>query len=154
MNPLLEVDYFNPVVEDWTLECQAEEQRQKETSDIELYVITSTSTGVYSAAEMVEAAIKRGPARAVVALLSDDEMLGWTRTRLSPFPAWDEGQRRSWAAVCRRVEANGGIWIEGSGDMVSLDDIAQHINSARADEVNARAGVYGEPLTPTGKARG
>ena len=27
--PLLKIDYFNPVVEDWTPECQAEEERQK-----------------------------------------------------------------------------------------------------------------------------
>ena len=27
--PLLNIDYFNPVVEDWTPECQAEEERQK-----------------------------------------------------------------------------------------------------------------------------
>ena len=25
----LKIDYFNPVVEDWTPECQAEEERQK-----------------------------------------------------------------------------------------------------------------------------
>ena len=27
--PLLKIDYFNPVVEDWTPECQAEEERQE-----------------------------------------------------------------------------------------------------------------------------
>ena len=39
--PLLKTDYFNPVVEDWTPECQAEEERQKnEECNYQLYVIT------------------------------------------------------------------------------------------------------------------
>ena len=52
--PLLEensIDYFNPVVDDWTPDCIAEEEHQKEVCDIHLYVITSNMKGVYSIAE-------------------------------------------------------------------------------------------------------
>ena len=42
----LEIDYFNPVVEDWTEECMAEEIRQRESCDYCLYVITPRMTGV------------------------------------------------------------------------------------------------------------
>ena len=34
--PMLDVDYFNPVVKDWTPECQAEEIKQRETCEVVL----------------------------------------------------------------------------------------------------------------------
>lgn len=59
--PNLKIDYFNPVVDDWTPECQAEEERQKnELCNIHLYVITPKMTGVFSIAEVVESAINKG----------------------------------------------------------------------------------------------
>jgi len=59
--PMLKIDYFNPVVKDWTPECQAEEERQKNKEcDIQLYVITSAMKGVFSIAEVTEAAINLG----------------------------------------------------------------------------------------------
>jgi hypothetical protein len=54
--PLLEMPYFNPVVKDWTEECQVEEYKQKEICDIHLYVITQKMTGVFSIAEAVDSA--------------------------------------------------------------------------------------------------
>ena len=54
----LSLPYFNPVVEDWTPACQAEETRQKEHEcQIHLYVITSEMQGVFSIAEAVESAL-------------------------------------------------------------------------------------------------
>ena len=37
----LEIDYFNPVVNDWTLECMVEERKQRENCDFCLYVIVA-----------------------------------------------------------------------------------------------------------------
>ena len=55
--PLLKVDYFNPVVEDWTPEDQEIEKVEKyEKCDIHLYVITSKMTGVFSIAEVIDSA--------------------------------------------------------------------------------------------------
>ena len=51
---LLKIDYFNPVVDDWTEECMIEERRQRVICDYVLYVITPLMTGVYSIAEVVD----------------------------------------------------------------------------------------------------
>lgn len=63
--PKLRIDYFNPVVEDWTPECQAEEVRQRQECDFVLYTITKEMKGVYSIAEVVDDSNKR-PARTVL----------------------------------------------------------------------------------------
>ena len=56
--PYLEADFFNPVVSDWTAECQAEEEKQKHIDcDVHLYVITAEMTGVFSIAEAIESAM-------------------------------------------------------------------------------------------------
>ncbi len=55
--PYLTTDYFNPVVEDWTPECQSIEEIEKVTRcNIHLYVITSSMKGVFSIAEAVHSA--------------------------------------------------------------------------------------------------
>lgn len=59
--PLLEannIEYFNPVVEDWTSECQKIEEQQKEICDTHLYVIAPNMKGVYSIAECFGTLIK------------------------------------------------------------------------------------------------
>lgn len=55
LTPLLGIDYFNPVVDDWTPECQMEEYRQKEEEcNIHLYIITKEMIGVFSIAEIID----------------------------------------------------------------------------------------------------
>lgn len=57
----LQVDYFNPVVEDWTPECQAIEMSEKELHcNIHLYVITKEMQGVFSIAEAVQSSLTQG----------------------------------------------------------------------------------------------
>lgn len=55
--PLLEekgFEYFNPVVEDWTPECQAiEEDEKNHKCNVHLYVITKEMMGTYSIAEII-----------------------------------------------------------------------------------------------------
>jgi hypothetical protein len=48
------IDFFNPVVSNWTPDCQKEEDRQKKICGIHLYVITPNQTGFYSFAEIVD----------------------------------------------------------------------------------------------------
>lgn len=51
------INYFNPVVEDWTPECQAIEENEKnKLCNVHLYVITPEMQGVYSIAEIVHSA--------------------------------------------------------------------------------------------------
>lgn len=53
--PVLDIPYFNPVVEDWTPACQIMEETQKlHDCGIHLYVITKEMTGVFSIAEAIE----------------------------------------------------------------------------------------------------
>lgn len=53
----LNIDYFNPVVEDWTPECQAiEEEEKNHKCNVHLYVITKEMMGTYSIAEIVHSA--------------------------------------------------------------------------------------------------
>ena len=56
--PLLKnVEYFNPVVEDWTPECQlVEEEEKNKKCNIHLYVITKEMQGTYSIAEIIHSA--------------------------------------------------------------------------------------------------
>ena len=51
----LKIDYFNPVVEDWTEDCQKVEENEKANEcNIHFYMITSDMTGVFSIAEAVD----------------------------------------------------------------------------------------------------
>ena len=51
------IEYFNPVVKDWTPECQAIEEDEKNNKcDTHLYVITKEMLGTYSIAEIVNSA--------------------------------------------------------------------------------------------------
>lgn len=58
--PILEengIDYFNPVVEDWTPECQAIEEEEKNSKcNVHLYVITKEMLGTYSISESIHSA--------------------------------------------------------------------------------------------------
>ena len=58
--PLLKargIDYFNPVVDDWTPECQEIEEIEKNSRcNVHLYVITEEMQGVYSIAEIIHSA--------------------------------------------------------------------------------------------------
>jgi hypothetical protein len=69
--PLLKIDYFNPVVKDWTPECLAREIYEREVCDVCLYVITPRMTGVYSIAEAVDDSNKR-PQKIILTLLRED----------------------------------------------------------------------------------
>lgn len=94
---MLFIDYFNPVVDDWTPELQAEEIRQRsEECDFCLYTITPHMESVYSIAEAVDDSNKR-PGRTIFCLLAkeDDRWFGPDR--------WE-----SLKAVARMIKANGG----------------------------------------------
>lgn len=79
--------WFNPVVDDWTPECQAEEDRQKANCKISVYCITPKMTGVFSIAEMVESSI----------LNPDNTFI--TVRRYDGDATWAEGQMKSLKAT-------------------------------------------------------
>ena len=119
--PMLEVGFFNPVVDDWTPDCMAEELRQREECDVCLYVITPKMTGVYSVAEVIDDSNKR-PARTVFVRLRDDGDEKFT-----------DGQWKSLGAVAQMVERNGGTAFD------SLKSAALHINALTPNAELAQA---------------
>ena len=66
--PKLEIDYFNPVCDDWTPERQEEEIYQRNICKFVLYVLTPKLTGFYSIAEVVDDSNKR-PGRTIFCIL-------------------------------------------------------------------------------------
>lgn len=91
---MIQIDYFNPVVDDWTEECIAQEEHEKEVKcNIHLYVITSAMQGVYSIAEVIQSSLTKGKS-----------------TILHVIPdGFDEGQLKSLDAVCGLARGNGAI---------------------------------------------
>ena len=57
--PMLKINYFNPVVEDWNEEAREQERQERKICDFCLYVITPALAGVYSIAEVVDDSNKR-----------------------------------------------------------------------------------------------
>lgn len=109
--PLLQCEYFNPVVEDWTPECMAEEIKQREECDFVLYVITPKMSGVYSIAEVVDDSNKR-PQKTVFAFFTQEDEF-----------TFDKGQKRSLLQVQKMIEQNGAKVCN------SIEDIAEFLNS-------------------------
>ena len=68
--PMLECDYYNPIVENWSESDRLREVRERETADYVLYVITSDMSGVYSIAEIIDDSNKR-PEKTIVCVLYD-----------------------------------------------------------------------------------
>ena len=93
----LGIDYFNPVVDDWTEDDQVNELKQREECDYCLYTITPKMSGVYSIAEVVDDSNKR-PIKTILVLLRGDGK-----------EEFNEGQWRSLKAVAKLVKSNGGL---------------------------------------------
>jgi len=108
---MLEIDYFNPVVKDWTPECQEEEKRQKGICHYRLYVITPRMTGVFSIAEVVDDSNKF-PEKTVFCIHKENG-----------DKDFDEGSKKSLDAVCEMVEDNGATVCK------NLKEVAEFLNS-------------------------
>lgn len=105
------IDYFNPVVINWTPECMKEELKQREICDFCLYVITPLMTGVYSIAEVVDDSNKN-PEKTLFCVLKEDS-----------GKSFDKGQMKSLEQVKEMVKRNGGKVFE------SLSEIASFLNT-------------------------
>ena len=106
----LTIDYFNPVVEDWTPECQEEEIKQRKTCNFVLYCITPKMTGVYSIAEVVDDSNKR-PDKTLFVILKKDGSEIFTKVQL-----------KSLEQVSKMVEKNGGKTFK------TLDTVVKYLN--------------------------
>lgn len=104
------IDYFNPVVDNWTPECQAEELKQRIECDICLYVITPRMIRVYSIAEVVDDSNKH-PDKTILCIQREFDGEKFTET-----------QYASLHAVGKLVESN------GSHVFTELDDLINYLN--------------------------
>ena len=114
LKPLLTIEYFDPVVPDWTEEAYKQELKEREDCDFCLYVITPKMTGVYSIAEVIDDSNKR-PKKTVFAFMDKDDDV-----------EFDKGQLKSLNKVAVMVNQNGGIAIEAA--IQNLQPIADILN--------------------------
>ena len=94
--PMLKIDYFNPVVEEWTAEAQRIEELEKLRASHQLYVITPKMTGMFSIAEAVDMSNKNPRSLVFMVMWEDGEK------------RFDEHQKKSLQAVSELIRLNGG----------------------------------------------
>jgi len=102
--PLLQakdIDYFNPVVDDWNEEAKTKETQERQHCSICLYTITPRITGMYSIAEAVEDAILR-PSKTIFNVMPTDDKYGFS-----------EGQIMSLVQVGKMVAKHGAAFVSG-----------------------------------------
>jgi len=90
----LQVDFFNPVVNDWNEDCQAIEEAEKEVRcNVHLYVITKEMIGAFSIAEAIESSLTHGK-NTILHVIPE----GFSKQQVSSFKA-----------ICKMVIKHGGI---------------------------------------------
>lgn len=120
--PMLHIDYFDPVVEDWTEDCQKEEIRQRKICDYCLYVITPSMLGVYSIAEAVDDSNKR-PNKIIFCVLKNETSLdNGLSNPLNKKTTFTIGEFKSLEAVGKMIQHNGGKYFK------SLEEVANYLN--------------------------
>ena len=107
------VETFNPVVPDWTPECQAAEDAHRENDDICLYVITPEGEGFYSFVEVTDDSNKR-PDRTVLCVL--------TEANGKKF----EGHTLKCVLKTMKVVAKNGVMV-----FDNLESLSQYLNSVQ-----------------------
>lgn len=102
----LKIGYFNPVVEDWNEEAQANEVREREECDYVLYMITPSIAGVYSIFEISDDSNKR-PEKAIFCFEG----------------SFDPKMAKSLKQVGVEIEKNGAKWCK------TLAEVAEYVNN-------------------------
>ncbi len=105
------IETFNPVVPNWTPECQAEEDLHRQTDDICLYVITPEGEGFYSFVEVTDDSNKR-PESTVLCLLEEANGKRF------------EGHMLKCALKTAKLVAKNGVFVTDN-----LDQLAQYLNT-------------------------
>jgi len=95
--PMLKIDYFNPVTDNWDFEHRQEELKQRKDCDFCLYVITPKMAGFYSIAEVVDDSNKR-PKKTILCVLEKDGDV-----------KFNDKQMKSFLAIQEMIIKNGGL---------------------------------------------
>ena len=107
--PQLKCEYFNPVVEDWTPECQKIEEDEKKECNYHLYVITPKMKGMFSIAEAVNDSKDLSKGACIFCVTKEDDDRDW-----------DEGEMRSLNAVSNMIANNGGVVFNNLDDAINI----------------------------------
>lgn len=108
----LKTDHFNPVVEDWTEECQAVEMDEKSNKcNVHLYVITKEMKGVFSIAEVIDSC-------------HNDKVTTLLHITREGF---DKAQLKSLDAVAELAMLRGGL-ISNSADESGMEGLRNMLN--------------------------
>lgn len=113
---MLRIDYFNPIVEDWTEQCIEMEEFQK--CNFHLYIFTPAQTGFYSFIELMDSVYTKN---------IEDEIPLTTFFNYSLYEGntrFEEGKIKSLNAIGRKIESLGGVWIKGT-----LGRVAETLNN-------------------------
>jgi len=108
--PMLDISYFNPIVDNWNEAAQKREIKEREDCDFCLYVLTPDMEGVYSIAEVVDDSNKR-PEKTVLCILPKSKDKTFT-----------PNQEKSLDRVCKMVEEN------GAKVFPTLKKVAEYLN--------------------------
>lgn len=106
--PQLMCNYFNPVVEDWTPECQEIEEQEKVICDYHLYVITPKMKGVFSIAEVVNDSMKMKDKCIFCVTKEEDD------------DDFQQHELKSLKATEKLVATNGGTVLSTLGEVVAF----------------------------------
>ena len=115
LTPMLKIDYFNPVVPDWTPECQQKEMAEKQICKIHLYVITPQQKGLFTPAEIIDSSYNK-QVLTVVGMIGN----------------FEEAMKRSVKAVCDMAKKNGAIVLN------NLDEIAYTLHAFKYADLKFR----------------
>ncbi len=126
---MLEIDFFNPVVDDWNEAAMARERQERADSDYVLYVLTPKMMGVFSVAEVVDDSNKR-PEETLLVVLGFDRGATFAEHWLKSLGEVEWMVRDNGARVMDSLEAVAGFLNE------------QGRRSSRAQEHEAR---FSEP---------
>ena len=105
------IDYFNPVVEDWTPQDRENEEKEKELADVVLYVITPDQTGFYSFAEIMDSvwsAMTLGTGKTVFCPIDYNNKI------------FTDAQWKSLQAIGEMVLNREGYFVTSFNDLMSL----------------------------------
>ncbi len=116
MMPKLDIDYFNPVVEEWTEADMEREIHEREHCNFCLYVISPKMIGWYSLAEVIDDSLKKSD-KTIYCFLPKDEDDEFTDEQIAELKA-----------IGKMAQSNGAIWKH------SLDEIISFLNSANQQD--------------------
>jgi len=117
---LLTVQFFNPIVENWTSEMAEIENIARENADVVLYVLTPMQKGFYVPVEMAYSCFNRMNKKTVVTFLNDDGDI-----------TFDEHQVASNKAIRNLLSTNPFVEF-----FTTLEDTAAFLNTFLSEKEN------------------